>query len=73
MSTYSTKEAAKAAGINRVTLQRWLLTGKVQEPKRIQVGGIDARVWTDSDVRRVILYKQMNYRKGRGRKKIRHN
>lgn len=68
MKTYSTLEAARMVGINRVTLQRWLLDGKVAEPRRIRHAGIDARVWNDRDVERVLKFKQENYRKGRGRK-----
>jgi len=55
-------------GVNRVTLQHWLLDGKVSEPKRISSGGVNARVWTNRDVERVRKYKAANYRKGRGRK-----
>jgi hypothetical protein len=66
--TYSTSEAAKQIGVNRVTLQRWLIDRKVREPKKIRVGGVEVRVWTERDVERVQKYKQDNYRKGRGRK-----
>lgn len=69
MKTYSTKQAAKMVGINRVTLQRWLLSGKVKEPRRIRNGGVDARVWNDRDVERVRKYKAAHYMKGRGPKK----
>jgi predicted site-specific integrase-resolvase len=66
--TYSTKWVAGIVGINRVTLQRWLLSGKLAEPRRISSGGVDLRIWTDRDVERVRKYKAANYRKGRGRK-----
>ena len=69
MQTYSTKQVAQMVGINRVTLQRWLLSGKLREPRRIRNGGIDARIWTDRDVERVRKWKAAHYRKGRGRKK----
>jgi len=67
--TYSTKEVAQAIGINRVTLQRWLLAGRVSEPRRVTQGGVDLRLWTDRDLERVRKYKAAHYRKGRGRKK----
>ena len=67
--TYSTKQVAGMVGINRVTLQRWLLSGKLAEPRRVSSGGVDFRVWTDRDVERVRKYKAAHYRKGRGRKK----
>jgi predicted site-specific integrase-resolvase len=66
--TYATAEAARMIGINRVTLQRWLIEGKVKEPKKITAGGVEVRIWTGRDVERVRKYKQENYRKGRGRK-----
>jgi len=69
MKTFSTKQVATAVGISRVTLQRWLLSGKLIEPKRLEVGGIDVRIWSASDIERVRRYKEANYRKGRGRKK----
>jgi predicted DNA-binding transcriptional regulator AlpA len=68
MNTYSTIEVTRIVGIGRMTLLRWLKSGKVPEPQRIHNGGIDARVWTDRDVERVRKYKLENYRKGRGRK-----
>jgi DNA-binding transcriptional MerR regulator len=69
MKTYSTKQVAEAVGMNRVTLQRWLLSGKVPEPKRLKAGGVDVRLWSDKDIERVRQFKQVHYRKGRGRKK----
>ncbi len=56
-------------GIHKVTLQRWLLDGKIAEPRRMKNGGVDVRIWTDADVERVRRYKARFYRKGRGRKK----
>src|ERR1700733_2225891 len=68
MKSYSTVQVARMIGVHKVTLQRWLLDGKLREPRRISNGGVDARVWTDRDVERARKYKQENYRKGRGRK-----
>ena len=70
MANYSTKQVAKILGISRVTLQRWLLSRSVQEPERVTAGGVDARVWTESDIERVRQYKKTHYRKGRGRKRV---
>ena len=69
MKTYSTKRVAQMLGIDRVTLQRWLLSGKIREPRRIKNGGINARVWTARDVERVKKYKAAHYWEGRGLKK----
>jgi DNA-binding transcriptional MerR regulator len=68
MEPYSTSQAAQMVGIHKVTLKRWLLEGKVQEPRRMKTNGTVIRLWTDRDVERVKKYKQENYRKGRGRK-----
>jgi hypothetical protein len=55
-------------GVHKVTLQRWLLAGKVTEPSKVRIGKIESRIWTDSDVEHVRRYKQKNYCKGRGGK-----
>ena len=55
-------------GINRVTLQRWLIDRKVKEPKKVRMGGVEVRIWTDQDIERLRHHKRENYRKGRGRK-----
>lgn len=68
MRTYSTAQVAKEIGVHKITLIRWLLDGKVREPRRINQVGQELRVWTDRDVQRVRRYKQENYCKGRGRK-----
>jgi len=69
MPDLSTKGIAESIGISRVTLQRWLLSGKLPEPERFKAGGVDVRVWNDQDVERVRQFKKAHYRKGRGRKK----
>lgn len=69
MQTYSTVQVARAVGVDKQTLLRWLWTGKVREPPRRKNGGQNVRIWTALDVERVRKYKEANYRKGRGRKK----
>ena len=68
MAPLSTEEVAKRIGIGRVTLERWLSSGKLKRPKTIRFGRNEFRDWTDTDVERVRKYKEANYRKGRGRK-----
>ena len=68
MQTYSTAQAARLIGIDRVTLQRWLISRRVKEPKKVAAGSVEIRVWTDQDVERLRKFKKENYRKGRGRK-----
>jgi predicted site-specific integrase-resolvase len=67
MRTYSTAQVAKGIGVHKITLIRWLLDGKVPEPRRINQAGQEIRVWADRDVERVKKFKQNNC-KGRGRK-----
>jgi len=69
MKTYSTKQVAELVGVHRVTLQTWLLDGKIKEPRRLKAGGMNVRVWTDRDIKRVFAYKEKFYCKGRGRPK----
>ena len=66
---YSTSEVAGRIGIAKRTLIRWLKDRKIAEPKRIEYPGIISRLWSKQDVERLRKYKELNYRKGRGRKK----
>ena len=68
MASLSTQDVARKVGINRVTLERWLSSGKVEAPKTVRFGKNEFRNWTPADVERVRKYKHENYRKGRGRK-----
>ena len=68
MAMLSTVQVARQIGVSKLTLIRWLLGGKVKEPRRVKQVGQEIRVWTDRDVQRVRKYKLENYRKGRGRK-----
>jgi hypothetical protein len=68
MKNHSTAEVASEVGISKLTLVRWLMAGKIREPRRVKQGGIELRLWTARDVERVRRYKLENYRKGRGRR-----
>lgn len=68
MAHLSTQDVARKVGINRVTLEHWLSSGKVKSPKKVRFGKNEFRNWTAGDVERIRKYKQQNYRKGRGRK-----
>jgi predicted site-specific integrase-resolvase len=68
MANLSTEDVARKVGINRVTLERWLSSGKVKPPKTVRFGKNEFRDWTPADVERVQAFKRENYRKGRGRK-----
>lgn len=66
--TYTTREAAKAAGITRITLQRWITAGKIRAPQTQLVDGVGKRLWSNEDISRLRKAKEEIYRKGRGRK-----
>jgi predicted site-specific integrase-resolvase len=68
MNPLSTVQVAKIVGVNRVTLERWLSSGKLKQPKTVRIGDGEFRQWTATDVERVRKFKEENYRKGRGRK-----
>jgi len=68
MKTYSTKQAAKMAGISWITLRRWLAAGGIRPSQAVPYDGRTLWRWADRDVDRLRKYKQENYRKGRGRK-----
>lgn len=52
MSGYGTAEAAKMVGVTKLTLLRWLRSGRLEEPKHVQASGQNWRLWTDADVER---------------------
>jgi len=64
----TTAKAAKAVGIARHTLQRWIREGRVKAPKPALQNGRGVRLWSDADVKRLAQIKARTYRKGRGRK-----
>jgi transposase len=68
VKTYSTRQAAKLAGIGHITLYRWMAAGKVGASESIRMNGHRLFRWTSADVKRIRKYKSKNYRKGRGRK-----
>jgi DNA-binding transcriptional MerR regulator len=68
VASYSTAEAAKAAGVTKRTLLRWLEAGKVNEPRRVTFAGQESRVWSDADLRRLKKYAAENYQEGKGKR-----
>jgi len=69
MATYSTKQAAKRAGVHWITLHRWIKGGKVRPPRAIRMNGGKLWRWTTADVEKVRRYKAAHYWQGRGRRK----
>ena len=67
--TYSTRTAARLAGISLVTLNRWMAAGKVRASITVPMDGRTLHRWTTADVERVRKYKVKFYMKGRGLKK----
>ena len=68
MDVYSTSQAARKVGISRVTLERWISTGKVKAPTALRHAPLRVRLWTEQDVERLRKSKEKFYKKGRGRK-----
>ena len=53
MKRYTTNEAAAKLGVHRVTLQRWIASGRITAPEVQRVGVLNFRLWTESDIQRV--------------------
>jgi uncharacterized protein DUF4326 len=53
MSTHSTEQAAKAAGVSRITLARWLGRGLIRPTIAIPMKGQTLWRWTAADISRV--------------------
>jgi predicted DNA-binding transcriptional regulator AlpA len=68
MQPLTTRQAAEAVGIDRVTLQRWIAGRLVKAPKAVVRGGRAVRLWSEADLERLRSRKEEIYRKGRGRK-----
>jgi len=64
----NTTEAAKAVGLDRVTVQRWIRERKIQAPKPVLRKGRGVRLWSPRDIERLSRVKEQVYRRGRGRK-----
>jgi DNA-binding transcriptional MerR regulator len=66
----TTSEAAAQSGIARVTLQRWLKAGKIQNPPKTLVGkdGRAVRLWSKADIARLRKLAKEIYRDGQGRR-----
>jgi excisionase family DNA binding protein len=63
--TYTTQEAADAAGITRATLQDWIKKGKFAAPKLQRLGKVAVRLWTVSDIARLKKTKAAIYQEKR--------
>lgn len=61
--TYSTVEVAREIRVSKITLLRWLWSGKLSEPKHQTFGGVDSRIWSEGDLNRARLYREQSYRK----------
>jgi excisionase family DNA binding protein len=68
MAELTTAEAAKAVGIHRITLQRWIRVGKMKAPKPMLRNGRGVRLWSPAQIERLRRTKEKIYCKGRGRK-----
>lgn len=68
MKTYSTRQAAKLAGIHFITLHRWIGDRKIRPSISVPMDGRKLWRFTETDVEKVRQYKAAHYRKGRGRR-----
>ena len=60
---FSTAQVARAIGVDKSTLLRWLYAGKLAEPKTQTFGGVESRVWSQADLERAKRFREENYRK----------
>jgi excisionase family DNA binding protein len=62
-NSLSTSEVAKALGVDKSTLLRWLYSGKLPEPKHETFGGVKSRIWSAADLERAKKYREEHYPK----------
>jgi len=58
---YSISEVARLVGVNRRTLQRWLLAKQIPSPKMEIVDGKLKKSWTAAEVTQIREHKQTTY------------
>lgn len=63
MPQRTTLDVAREIGVSKNTLFNWLRSGKLREPKSVQIGGMSVRVWSDGDLARAKKFKEERYRK----------
>jgi hypothetical protein len=55
------KRLLACKGLGQVTQESSLKAGNIPEPRRINDGGVEARVWSDRDLARLVKYKTAHY------------
>jgi excisionase family DNA binding protein len=70
MKGVSTAQAAKMVGVTTRTLFRWLDSGRLPEPRRVQMPGQSWRIWSAKDISRAKKLKAQMKRgpKAKGKK-----
>lgn len=66
--TYTTQQAANAAGITRATVQDWIKKRKFAPPKLRRLGNVGVRLWTALDIARLKAVKKEIYQEKRPKK-----
>jgi excisionase family DNA binding protein len=61
MKTYTVSEAARAAGVDRRTLQRWIRNKHIPNPKAEIIDGRLRKSWTAGEIERIKEYKKASY------------
>jgi excisionase family DNA binding protein len=61
MRTYSVSEAAKAAGVDRRTLQRWIAKKQIPSPRVEVADGQLRKSWSATEIAEIQEYKKANY------------
>ena len=64
---YTTKQTTEKVGISRATLQVWIAARKFIPPEPTLIGARAQRLWTESDLARLLKTKEKIYWKGQGR------
>jgi excisionase family DNA binding protein len=64
-SGYSTGQVAKAIGVSKKTVLRWLENRELPEPNTLALGRISYRVWSKEDLNRAKQYRESHYRQKR--------
>jgi excisionase family DNA binding protein len=58
---YSISEAARALGVRRTTLYRWIKDKQVPAPAEERISGIRFRFWTEAEMSKLREFKAKSY------------
>jgi excisionase family DNA binding protein len=64
ISRLTTAQAARALGVSKATLLRWIRSGAIPEPRVVMLGGVKYRLFSDANLKHALQHKRWLHRPG---------